>query len=116
MYIATAGQGQTTPWGQNFYFNINLLSLWSFAVFSPYKSIRHQTGHCCKIGKVNVGSSFEQTKMGPSPQCYIPGHKVIGPLVLEKKIFEGFLSDMGVVAILVKRPRRCEQIFVPPSQ
>ena len=30
-YIAP-GQGQTTPWGQNFYFNINLLSLWSFAV------------------------------------------------------------------------------------
>ena len=31
MYIAP-GQGQTIPWGQNFYFNINLLSLWSFAV------------------------------------------------------------------------------------
>ena len=31
MYIAP-GQGQTTPWGQNLYFNINLLSLWSFAV------------------------------------------------------------------------------------
>ena len=31
MYIAP-GQGQTTPWGQNFYININLLSLWSFAV------------------------------------------------------------------------------------
>ena len=31
MYIAP-GQGQTTPWGQNFYFKINLLSLWSFAV------------------------------------------------------------------------------------
>ena len=31
MYIAP-GQGQTTPWGQNFYFNINVLSLWSFAV------------------------------------------------------------------------------------
>ena len=31
MYI-DLGQGQTTPWGQNFYFNINLLSLWSFAV------------------------------------------------------------------------------------
>ena len=26
------GQGQITPWGQNFYFNINLLPLWSFAV------------------------------------------------------------------------------------
>ena len=28
----TPGQGQTTPWGPNFYININLLSLWSFAV------------------------------------------------------------------------------------
>ena len=27
--------------------------------------------------------------MGPRPKCYIPSHKVIGPLVLEK-IFEGF--------------------------
>ena len=31
MYLAPR-QGQTTAWGQNFYFNINLLSLWSFAV------------------------------------------------------------------------------------
>ena len=31
MYIAL-GHGQTTPWCQYFYFNINLLSLWSFAV------------------------------------------------------------------------------------
>ena len=31
MYIAP-GQVQTTPWGQNFDFNIKLLSLWSFAV------------------------------------------------------------------------------------
>ena len=32
-YIAP-GQGQTTPWGQNFFINtcINLLSLWSFAI------------------------------------------------------------------------------------
>ena len=47
--------------------------------------------------------------MGPSPKCYILSHKVIGPLVLGKKIFEGFLPYMGVVA----RPR--EQTFVPPS-
>ena len=26
------GQGQTTPWGQNFYVNIYLISLRSFAV------------------------------------------------------------------------------------
>ena len=53
--------------------------------------------------------------MGPSPQCYIPSHKVIGPLVLEKNIFEGFLPYMGVVAILVMWPRSHEQTFVPPS-
>ena len=52
--------------------------------------------------------------MGPSPQCYIPSHKVIGPLVLEK-IFEGFLPYMGVAAILVMSPRPCEQTLVPPS-
>ena len=37
--------------------------------------------------------------MGLSSQCYIPSHKVIGPLVLEK-IFEGFLPYMGVATIL----------------
>ena len=42
--------------------------------------------------------------MGPSPQCYIPGHKVIGPLVMEKKIFEGLLPYMGMTAILVCDP------------
>ena len=31
MYV-DPGQGQATSWGQNFYININLLSLWSFAV------------------------------------------------------------------------------------
>ena len=31
MYIAPS-QGQTIPRGQHFYFNINLLSLWSYAV------------------------------------------------------------------------------------
>ena len=63
---------------------------------------------------VNLGSSFEQTMMGPRPQCYIPSNK--GPLVLEKKIFEGCLPYMGVVAILVMWPIPREQTFVPPSQ
>ena len=49
------------------------------------------------------------------PQCYIPSHKVIGSLVLEKKIFEGFLPYMDVAAILVMWPRPREQTFVPPS-
>ena len=62
---------------------------------------------------VNLGSSFKQTMMGPSPQCYIPSHKVIGPLVLEKKIFYRFLPYMGMVAILVMWSRCPEQTFVP---
>ena len=36
----------------------------------------------------------------------------IGLLVLEKKIFEGFLSYMGMAAILVMRPASCHQIFI----
>ena len=36
-------------------------------------------------------------------------------LVLEKKIFEGFLPYMGVAVILVMWPRPREQTFVPPS-
>ena len=53
--------------------------------------------------------------MGPRLQCYIPSHKVIGPLVLEMKAFEGFLPYMGVAAILVMCPRPREQTFVRPS-
>ena len=52
--------------------------------------------------------------IGPRPQCYIPSHTVIDPLVLEKKIFEGFLLYMGVAAILVMWPGPREQTFVPP--
>ena len=51
--------------------------------------------------------------MGPRPQCYIPSHKVIGSLVLEKKIFEGFLPYKGLAAILVMWPRSREHTFVP---
>ena len=51
--------------------------------------------------------------MGPRSQYYIPSHKVIGPLVLEKKIFEGFLPYMGMVAILVMWPRPREQTLFP---
>ena len=50
--------------------------------------------------KVNPGSSYEQTIMGRSPQCYILSFMEIGPLVQEK-IFEGFLPYMGMTAILV---------------
>ena len=36
-----------------------------------------------------------------SPQCFMPSFVEIGPVVPEKKNFEGFLPYMGVVAILV---------------
>ena len=45
--------------------------------------------HVKKV-KVNLGSSFEQTCLAPHFQCYIPSPKVIGLLVLEEKVFEGF--------------------------
>ena len=49
--------------------------------------------------------------MDRSPQCDIPSYKEIGPLVPEKKIFEGFLPYMGLVTILVMFPASC-QIFI----
>ena len=36
----------------------------------------------------------------------------IGQPVPEKKIFEGFLPYMGMVAILVMQPASCHQIFI----
>ena len=33
--------------------------------------------------------------MGRSPQCYIPSFVEIGPLVPEKKIFEGYFTIYG---------------------
>ena len=47
------------------------------------------------------------------PQSYIARPKVIGPLVQEKKIFEGFLPYMGMAAIFVMWPRCPEHTFVP---
>ena len=70
-------------------------------------------------GKSSIAPLFQSgavTMMGPRPQCYISSQKVIGPLVLEKKISEGFLPYMGVVAILVMWPRPHKQTFIPPSQ
>ena len=40
-------------------------------------------------------SSFEQTMIGRSPRCYILSFVEIGPLIQEKKIFEGFLPLNG---------------------
>ena len=50
--------------------------------------------------------------MGWSPRCYIPSFVKISPPVLEKKIFEEFLSYMGVAAILVMCTASCHQIFI----
>ena len=44
------------------------------------------------------GSSFEQTMIGRSPQCYIPSFVEIGPSVPEKN-FEEFLPYMGMAAM-----------------
>ena len=49
--------------------------------------------------------------MGRSPRCYIPSFVKISPPVLEK-IFEGFLSYMGMAAILVMLQASCHQIFI----
>ena len=54
-----------------------------------------------KLVKVTPGSSLEQFTMDWSPHCYIPSFLKIGPPVLKKKIFEGFLPYMSVAAILV---------------
>ena len=67
-----------------------------------------------KYVKVNPGSSFEQTLMCRSHQCYIPSFVEIGQKVWEKKIFEGFLPYMGMAAILVMWTWCHEQTFVPP--
>ena len=50
---------------------------------------------------VTPGSSFEQTIMGRTPQCYIPIFVEIDRPVPVKKIFEGFLPYMDMSAILV---------------
>ena len=44
---------------------------------------------------VTPGSSFEQTMMGWSPQCYIPSFVKIGLPVLEKKFLKFFLTIYG---------------------
>ena len=59
-------------------------------------------------------SSFEQTMMDPSPQCYIPSHKVIGPLVLEKKIFMCF-SHIWVWQPSWSCDPDPQTNFIPPS-
>ena len=86
-----------------------LLTLRSLAAIVSEKStvftFSYRKAKVTKFDKVKVkvipGSSFDQTMMGWSPQCYIPSFVKMDPLVLEKKIFEGFLPYMGLAAILV---------------
>ena len=50
--------------------------------------------------------------IGRSPLCYIQSFVEIGPPVLVKKIFEGFLPYMDMVAILVMCQASYQQIFI----
>ena len=50
--------------------------------------------------------------MGWSPQCYIPSFVEIGPPVLEKKIFDGFLPYRGMAANFVMWRVSRHQIFI----
>ena len=69
--------------------------------FSYRKALVTKFDFAVNLVKVTPGSSFVQTMMGRSPRCYIPSFLEIGPPVPEKKMFEGFLPYMGMVAILV---------------
>ena len=79
--------------------------IYSLAAIVPEKSTVSTFSHrkvkvtkfnlAVKQVKVTRGSSFEQTMMGWSPQCFMPSFVEIGPPVLEKKIFEGFFTIYG---------------------
>ena len=87
--------------------NINCLSIF------PHKSITYQSWPCHKLGQGQCPVMIcTNNDVPPSPQCYIPSRKVTGPLVLEKKIFEGVLPYIGMAAILVMRPWPSEQTLV----
>ena len=60
----------------------------------------------------NPGSSFVQTMIGRSPLCYIQIFVEIGPQVLVKQIFEGFLQYMDMATILVMCPASYQQVFI----
>ena len=69
--------------------------------FSYRKALVTKFHLAVKLVNVIPGSSFEQTMMGRSHQCYIPGFVEIDTLVLKKKIFEGFYYIWAWAAILV---------------
>ena len=104
-YKHAPGHGHTTTWYKFWqHFKVIIISIISGSKFDLD----------VKMVKVNPISSFEQTLLGPRPQCCIPSPKVISPLVLEKS-YEGFFPYMGMVAILVTWPGSFEQTLVPPS-
>ena len=70
-----------------------------FFTFSNVKAYVSKIDLAVKYVKVIPGSSFDPIVIGWSHQCYIPSFMEIGPLVLEKKIFERFQSYKGLVAI-----------------
>ena len=73
----------------------------TFQKFSHSNALGSKLDLDVKLVKVSLGSLFEQTWYAPHPQCYIPSLKVTCLMVLEKKIFKGFLPYMGMAAILV---------------
>ena len=75
------------------------MTFYQFSSFKRTYAIKFDLA--VKWVKVNKGSSFEQTMIDPSPQCYISSLVEIGPLVPEKKILKGLLPYIGVPAILV---------------
>ena len=61
--------------------------------------------------KVTQGSSFEQTLMDNSAQC-IPSFVETGPLVPEKKIFEGFYDIWALRSSCLCDQHHIKQIFI----
>ena len=135
MYIPP-GQGQTTPWGQNFYKNINLLSLvicckflplTDFLKIFPMLSIRDQIWPCCKIGqgqpRVIIWTNYDGPK-APMLHTKPQGHWLFGSGEDFWRVFtiygrgghHGHVTQTWLMAaILVMWPRHREQTFIPPS-
>ena len=79
--------------------------------FSHREALATKFDLAVKQVKVTRGSSFEQIMMGWSPQCYIPSFVEIG-LLVQEKIFKGFLPYVGMEAILVMGPATCHQTLI----
>ena len=72
-----------------------------FSLFSYSKALFSKFELAVKYIKVTPGSSFEETMMGWSPQCYIPSVWKSARLFQRRRFFEGFLPYMGMAAILI---------------